>query len=210
MLSQEGRRLAVQPHHEQLRVSVTDSDAALVERYRQGDEEAAALLYYRYAGRLRAVARSQCPADLTVRVDAEDIVQTAFSSFFRRIAEGKYRSSGEGVWKLLVLITLHKARSVGGYHRARKRDVRATDRGSGLLARAALHGYDEQAATDLRLLLADVLERLPELQRRVAELRLQGFEVNEIVEQLGLSKRSVERALQGLRRHLQHHLGPDD
>jgi RNA polymerase sigma factor (sigma-70 family) len=201
-----GRSSTLSPHQEYLRALSADSDAVLLERYRQGDEEAAAKLYYRYAGRLRALARSQCPADLAARLDADDIVQTAFSSFFRRVAAGEYRSPGEDVWKLLVLITLHKARSLGGYHRARKRDVRVTDRGSGLLARAALRRQEEQSIADLRLLLEDVLERLPDQHRRVAQLRLQGFEVNEIVQQVGLSKRSVERVLQELRRDLREQL----
>jgi RNA polymerase sigma-70 factor (ECF subfamily) len=178
----------------------------LLDRYRQGDEEAAALLYHRYAARLRAVARAQCSADLAARVDADDIMQAAFSSFFRRAAAGDYRAAGQDVWKLLVLITVHKARSLGGYHRARKRDVRATDRGSGLLARAALRQQGDQALADLRLLVAEVLERLPAQHRQAAQLRLQGFEVAEIAGHVGLSKRSVERVLQDLRQDLRDRL----
>jgi RNA polymerase sigma factor (sigma-70 family) len=197
----------LQPHFETVRTaSPADSDAVLLERYRQGDEEAAATLYRRYAWRLRAVARARCPADLAVRVDPDDIVQAAFSAFFQRAAAGGYRGAGEDVWKLLVVITLHKARSAGGYHRAQKRDVRATDRGSGLLARAALRQQCEQSVTDLRLLVAEVLERLPPQHRNVARLRLEGFEVSEIAERVGLSKRSVERVLQDLRRDLRAQL----
>ena len=197
------------PYHDHVASPPTDSDAALLGRYRQGDEDAAAVLYRRYAARLRAVARAQCPADLAARVDADDIVQTAFASFFRRAAAGEYAAAGEDVWKLLVVITLHKARSAGGYHRARKRDVRATDRGSGLLARAALRQQAEQALTDLQLLVSEVLERLPAQHRQIAQLRLQGFEVAEIAEQVRLSKRSVERVLQDLRRDLRARLHED-
>src|SRR5436305_1976833 len=55
------------------------TDRSLLRRFKAGSDEAATQLYLRYARRLYQLARSQCPADLAQRVDAEDIVQSVFS-----------------------------------------------------------------------------------------------------------------------------------
>jgi DNA-directed RNA polymerase specialized sigma24 family protein len=51
----------------------------------------------------------------------------------------------------------------------------------------------------LQLAVQEALEGLPPLAQQTANLRLEGFEVAQIAEKLGRSKRSVERILQGLR-----------
>src|SRR5574341_751939 len=64
------------------------SDRSLLRRFRRGEEDAATLLYLRYADRLRALTVAQCSPDLAQRVDADDIVQSVFRTFFRRAAQG--------------------------------------------------------------------------------------------------------------------------
>ena len=60
-------------------------------------------------------------------VDAEEIVQSVFRTFFRRAAHGHYSvPDGEEMWKLLLVIALNKVRAAGAYHRAAKRDMRQT------------------------------------------------------------------------------------
>src|SRR5690348_9921682 len=109
------------------------TDRSLLRRFKAGSDEAATQLYLRYARRLYQLARAQCPADLAQRVDAEDIVQSVFSSFFRRARQGYYEvPDGEELWKLLLVIALNKIRSQGNFHRAARRDVRATCPGDGL------------------------------------------------------------------------------
>ena len=48
---------------------VNDPVANLVERWRQGDQQAAAELFQRYASRLIALAHSRLPTNLSHRVD---------------------------------------------------------------------------------------------------------------------------------------------
>ena len=67
----------------------------------------------------------------------------------------------------------------------------------------AAHGPDEEALAILRLVIDEVLHDLPPAQRRIIELRIEGFEVAEIARQSGRSKRSVERVLQEFRNNLQ-------
>ena len=177
------------------------SDGELLERFRGGDDGAAAALYRRYAGRLRAVAEARRTAFLAARIDAEDILQSAFRSFFRRAAEGHYQvPAGEELWQLLVVITLNKVRSSGTYHHARKRDARLT-RDCGAAMDGVASG-DELTYNELRLLVAELIERLPEAQQRMVQLRLEGYEVAEIAAETGRSKRSVERVLADFREAL--------
>src|SRR5579884_2141861 len=103
------------------------SDASLLRRLRQGSEDAATQLYLRYAHRLRALARAQSSPELARRVEAEELVQSIFGSFFRAAGAGHYDVPvGEELWKLFLVIALNKIRAKGNYHRAAKRDVRQT------------------------------------------------------------------------------------
>ena len=57
----------------------------------------------------------------------EDIVQSVFGSFFRRLGQGFYDvPEGDELWKLLLVIALHKIRKKAAYHHAAKRDRHRT------------------------------------------------------------------------------------
>ena len=55
----------------------------LLERIREGDEQAATELFDRYVDRLIELARSRLSPKLARRLDPEDVVQSACRSFFR-------------------------------------------------------------------------------------------------------------------------------
>src|SRR5262249_44137996 len=89
------------------------SDRGLPERFRRGHHDAATQISLRYADRLRALARSKCGRDLARLVDADDIVQAVFGSFFRRASQGQYDvPDGEELWKLFLVLALNKIRAV--------------------------------------------------------------------------------------------------
>lgn len=181
------------------------TDQSLLRKFQAGDPDAATQLYLRYAKRLQALAQAQVAEDLAQRVDPEDIVQSVFRTFFRRVSLGQYDvPEGEDLWRLFLVIGLNKVREVAAHHRAAKRDVRATAGGAAHdQALRAAHGPDEEALAILRLVVDEVLHDLPAAQRRIIELRIEGFEVAEIARQSGRSKRSVERVLQEFRNNLQ-------
>jgi RNA polymerase sigma-70 factor (ECF subfamily) len=181
------------------------SDRQLLERFQQGDREAAALLYTRYADRLRSLTRRKSSSALACRLDPDDIVQSVFRNFFYAAREGSYDvPPGEDLWKLLLVIALNKIRARGTFHRAAKRDVRRTRRIEGLdpYTLAKENPYGQSAITFLRLVAEEALAQLPPLQRRIVELRVQGYQVHEIAEQTGRSLRTVERTLQHCRQQL--------
>jgi RNA polymerase sigma-70 factor (ECF subfamily) len=181
------------------------SDHSLLVRLRGGQQDAATELYLRYAQRLRALVRSRCSPQLARRVEPDDIVQSVFRRFFRRVLQGDYDvPPGEELWGLLLVIALNKIRTEEAFHRAGKRDVRisavAADPG-------ALLADQESDRVILQLCIEDALGQLPAQHRAMVELRIQGHEVAEIAQNTGRSKRTVERTLQDARSRLRELLG---
>jgi RNA polymerase sigma-70 factor, ECF subfamily len=184
------------------------SDHSLLRRFRRGSQDAATQLYVRYVHRLRALVRANCSSQLTRRLEPEDIVQSVFRRFFRRVLQGDYDvPPGEELWGLFLVIALNKIRAEEAFHRAGKRDVRLTiTDGEAERLLAAQPGEDEAAYAALQLTVEEALERFSLQQRLMIELRIQGHEVAEIARQTGRSKRSVERALQEVRAGLRARL----
>ena len=172
---------------------VVRSDGSLLREFRHGDQEAARLLYLRYAGRLRALARSRSSPDLALRVDADDFVQSVFGSFIRGVIHGSYEvPAGEELWNLFFVITMNKIRAKGAYYHAEKRDVRREVRGDAVEVLSS----DREAGAWLKLSIDEVLQHMPSKYSDLIRFRMEGYEVAEIAEMTGRSKRSVERNLQ--------------
>ena len=187
------------------------SDECLLRQCRQGDEDAATRLYTRYVNRLRALAEARCSRALARRVDPDDIVQSAFRSFFRGVRQGFYDvPEGEDLWKLLLVIVLNKIRAKGAFHRAAKRDVRLTESVDWSQSAPDDHpGSGDFDKVFLRMVIQEALEQLDPRQREMVELRIQGHEVAEIATITGRSKRTVERILQEVRERLRVLLSQD-
>jgi RNA polymerase sigma-70 factor (ECF subfamily) len=178
------------------------SDHSLLRRFRRGSQDAATQLYLRYAHRLRALVKAHCSTALTRRLDPEDIVQSVFGRFFRRVNQGDYDvPPGEELWGLFLVIALNKIRAEESFHRAGKRDVRITvDEPPEDIP--GPHGNEEEAFAVLQLTIDEALGQLPEQLRLMVELRIQGHEVTDIATQTGRAKRTVERNLQEVRKKL--------
>ena len=184
------------------------SDGRLIHRFREGSEEAAAALFDRYSQRLKTLAQRNLSQAVASRVDADDIVQSAFRCLFQAVRRGSYDlPSGEQLWSLLMVIALNRIRTHEEHHRAAKRDVRKTtgsesaereigDRPARPAAPAAL----------MEMVIAEALERLPAHHRSVIQLRVEGYEVGEIATIVQRSKRTVERILQDAKAQLAKHL----
>ena len=189
--------------------SAVPTDRSLLRLLRDGSEAAAGQLYLRYAQRLYNLILSRRTADLARCEDADDIVQSVFGSFFRRVRKGYYDvPAGEELWKLLLVMALNKIRAQGTYHRAAKRDVRLTATADAVDGNRPRSQDDPEHAL-LRLVVEEALEQLDQRQREIVRLRLHGHEVAEIAELTGRSKRTVERNLQSARSKLSRLLERD-
>jgi RNA polymerase sigma-70 factor, ECF subfamily len=180
------------------------SDRSLLWQSRGGDEDAARQLYLRYARRLSALVERQCSADLARLAGIEDLVQSVFGSFFRRIRQGYYDvPDGAELWNLLLVIALHKIRGKAVYLHSVKRDTHRTINGEEASRRLESQVNSEEARhAQSQVALDEVLERLPTQNRVMARLRMEGYEVAEVARETGRSRRSVERILQDTRQKL--------
>jgi len=179
-----------------------DSFEKVVEGLRANDESAAGEVFGRYANRLIGLARGRLDRHLRQKLDPEDVVQSVFRSFFTRQAEGQFDlETWDGLWSLLVRITLRKCAEKGRAFHAARRDVGhevnlggSSDDSSGPQHAIARDPTPQEAAS-----LVETLERLlrglDETQQPIVVLRLQGYTVVEISKQLDWSERTVKRVL---------------
>lgn len=184
------------------------TDRSLLRRFRDGQGDAATALYLRYAQRLQRLADSQTDPRIALQVDPEGIVQSVFRTFFRRVSDGHYDViASDELWKLFLVIALNKIRNTAAHHRAAKRNpIGVASLDDNMLA--TVGEQDQQALVALRLTIQEILQEVPEAQRRIVLLRIEGFEVQEIADQVGRSKRSVERLLQEFRNRLRAVIEP--
>ena len=101
-----------------------DESVRLLELVRDGDSSAAEALYHRFVERLITLAKSRLSKRLTRRVDAEDVVQSVYRSFFVGAQDGRYNIERAGdLWRLLAAITVNKVLRQAEFHGQQKRDV---------------------------------------------------------------------------------------
>src|SRR5262245_43993565 len=80
--------------------------------------------FERFTRRLIGLARAQLDERLQHKIEPEDVVQSAYKSFFLRYGDGALAAEGwDGLWGLLTTITLRKCADRVRYHRAECRDV---------------------------------------------------------------------------------------
>ena len=183
-----------------LTLETAPTDGSLLRRFTIGQKTAADELYARYASRIRALARTRLSDDVAARLDADDVVQSVFRSFFESACQGLYRvPNGETLWRLLAVVTVNKVRSIRAFHVAAKRDARNTVSWGDSERDSPIANIDSEF---LEVAIRDVLEQLPEPERVAVELRMEGHEVTEIAMMVHRSKRSVERLLQKARQQL--------
>src|SRR6266480_1013942 len=103
------------------RLAMPEADD-LIERCRRGEQDAARDLFDAYVDRLLPLARRRISQRLASRVDAEDIVQSVFRTFFARLKDDKFEiANQDDLLRLLVRITVHKTLRQIAHHKAAKR-----------------------------------------------------------------------------------------
>jgi RNA polymerase sigma-70 factor (ECF subfamily) len=193
-------------------MSVNDSFAILMSRLRSGEDTAAREVFIRFSSRLAGLARRHLDARLAVKVDPEDVVQSAYKSFFMRQREGELDvGTWDGLWGLLTMITLRKCADRAAYYHAEKRNVaRETAAGNPDDSAPAVIelALDREPQPDEAAALAETVEALfrtiddPD-ERAILELSLQGYTATEISERLGRAERSVRRLREHIRKRLE-------
>lgn len=160
----------------------------LMQQLRDGDEEAALLLWNRYSDQIAEVARRTLQRSPSRISDEEDVVIVAFKSLLAGIRSGRFPEVDhrEQLWRLMMVITTRKAAATLERDRRHKRgsgsvrgdsavmiDVKLSDAehvhaDSGVLAKRGdsdlAEGFDRLEGTgttpDIAALMADEAESL--------------------------------------------------
>jgi DNA-directed RNA polymerase specialized sigma24 family protein len=200
---------------------VTGSVTEWVARLKAGDQAAAQGLWERYFHRLVLLARQRLRAAPRRVADEEDVALSAFDSFCRGAACGRFPllTDRNSLWPLLVVITARKARDLRKRETRQKRHpgpvVSAGSRPEDshtaaptldeLIGREPSPAFAAEVADECRRLL-DLLgdERL----RRIAQLKMEGYTDEEVARQMGCVSRTVRRRLQLIRKIWQAEAAP--
>jgi RNA polymerase sigma-70 factor (ECF subfamily) len=180
----------------------------LMKRLRASDPEAAQIIFDRFARRLVGLARGHLHARLRAKVDPEDVLQSAFTSFFRRQAAGEFTPEGwDGLWSLLTIITLRKCGHQARHFRALCRDV---SRESPVVDEDSVSGWEaiarEPTPAEAAVLAETVRQLMAGLEGRdrdIVSLALQGHTAAEISTSLERPQRAVYRVLERVKKQLQ-------
>ncbi len=183
-------------------MSHSKSNRELLDTWKAGDQDAASILFHRYQLRLMALVRSRLARKLARRIDPEDVVLSAYRSFFVSARSGRFEINAEDdLWPLLVTIVLRKVAKQARHQSAEQRSVQLE------LPQTSdwvehLIGDDEKNAEHAAILEDEVerlLVRLDSSAREVLVQTLQGRDTASIAAAMGISERSVRRAMDRIR-----------
>lgn len=175
------------------------------------DPTAEEALFSRYVERLTRLARTRLSRRLSARMDPEDMVQSAYRSFFLRARRGEFRLQQSGdLWRLLARITLWKVCRSARRHQSNRRSVTHEQPGEGTVEIVAGREPTPLEAAALVDEVRLVLMPLDGLHRRIVELRLQGYQVAEIATAVGRCARTVRRTLGGVGEELARRLEEEE
>ena len=195
-------------------MSPEGSISRLLQGLKTGDDAAALSLWERYCDRLVRLARLKLRNAKRRMADGEDVALSAFHSLCRGAREGRFPALADrdGLWGLLVFITAQKAADQIVYERRKKRGggkVRGDSNFENRAAGSNKGGFDQVLSQSPGPATLNVwaegyerlLDRLGDATlRQVAELRVQGYTLEEIAQQLGVALRTVHRKIHLIRK----------
>ncbi len=179
----------------------------LLERARQGDEEAARQLVARFEPHVRRIVRTRLPQRLRTKFDSMDFVQSVWGDVFSRLQSRDVEfNSPQQFANFLAVLTRGKVidqvrKFVGArkYDISKETPVDAAEEGAELLqGRDPTPSHVVASREEFDALLA----QRKELHRQILLLRAQGYTFVEIAQQLGLDERTARRVVQSAQEEL--------
>lgn len=187
------------------------SSLTLLQRWRKGDESAADALFHRYFDKLIAQAQRKISRKLARRVDAEDVVMSAYRSFFSCARDpGELLKRSGDVWGLLMCITLRKVCTQAHRHSRKKRGMDQEEHAR--FDDESLVGLLESSTPDpaVEVALEEEYERVMNEQegrdRLILERWLGGEDSESIADDLKVSERTVRRVFKSVKETLKKRL----
>jgi DNA-directed RNA polymerase specialized sigma24 family protein len=179
-----------------------------------GDAEAAQPLWNRYFSRLVDLARNRLHGAPCRGADEEDVALSAFDSFCRRAANGRFPhlDDRDDLWKLLMTLTARKSIDLIKREARQKRggpgigasDETLTAGGVNRLEINLDELISSEPTPEFAIQVREEFDRLLALLgdaelRQVALLKMEGFLLEEIAARLDCSPRTVQRKLSLIR-----------
>ncbi|MEY4180805.1 MAG: hypothetical protein RLY70_4379 [Planctomycetota bacterium] len=178
----------------------------LFERLCGGDQRAVEGLMGHFFPRMRALAQRVLDGHPLPVLDAADVAQSAFATFWKRAEGGEFARQVDRneLWRLLATITVRRARRKMVQELADKRG------GGRVLHETLLGGEDGNASfadlvrdttvDDLDLSCQELLDRLGDDElRQIALWRLMGHSNRDSAAMKDCSERTIERKLELIR-----------
>jgi DNA-directed RNA polymerase specialized sigma24 family protein len=195
-------------------MSVQGSISHWLEALKAGDNPATQALWQRYGERLVRLARRKLLPKYRRVGDEEDVALSAFKSLCLGARKGRFPSvtDRDSLWGLLVFLTAQKAADWVAYQKRIKRGAGRVRGHSALMGKDGrssegnLDALIFQAAGPVTLnIWAEEYEQLMDrlgdaVLRKVAEMSVQGYKIDEISQNLGLARRTIHRKLNLIRK----------
>ncbi len=173
---------------------------------RKGDIDSARRIFEHFSQRLCRLAQQHLSSRVRQRTDGEDVVQSVFRTFFTRDRAGQFQvDHSDELWRLLVTITVRKAR---GIWRKNNSEGRAIGREVSLddSDRAQLAAFSQEPSVVEAIVLADeietILHGLDEANVTALELRMGGYSPTEAASHMGISRQAFYRLLEPIKERL--------
>jgi DNA-directed RNA polymerase specialized sigma24 family protein len=170
-----------------------------IAQLKTGNAAAAEPLWEAYFPRLVALARGRLLNAPRRAADEEDVALSAFHSFCARAREGRFPRLADrhSLWPLLVVITARKCAAL--YRRENRQKRRPASQAAvdfeTLLSQEPTPDFAAQVADELAYLLGRLDQTGDADLRRIALAKMEGASAEEVAQQLGCVRRTVERKL---------------
>jgi DNA-directed RNA polymerase specialized sigma24 family protein len=181
-----------------------------IDGLRNGDDAAVSKIWEAFFQRLTNIARQRLRAANRSISDEEDIVLSAFKSFFAGIRKGRFPqlNDREDLWRLLFVITSRKVADQFAFQLREKRDARRE------VTRQEFDSNDSDCYDEMFIsnepspeFTAECADQLQSLLgrlehddlKRIAILKMEGFTNQEIAAQTNRGLTTIERKLRTIR-----------
>lgn len=185
--------------------NVSDFDLLLAAA-RSGDEKAMQQIIDQYEPELRIVARNRLGSALRPHLDTIDLVQSVHRSLMIGLRDARFDiASPQKLVALAVTIVQRKAAKHWRHLKRQQRLSGHEEINHDLLETILALGSgrdDRLAEIDSREILSQWLDKMDDLERKLVELRLEGYSTVEIAEQLQLDADVLRVKLSRLRKRL--------
>jgi len=192
----------------------------LIDQLRGGNREAVGPIWDHFFKQMMALARQKLGPMSRAAADEEDVALSAFNSVCLDLEQGRYSQvlDREGLWRLLVAVTLGKVVDLWRQQRSQKRgggqilgesvlDAPGASTCAGGMARVPDSEPDAALAAAMGEECSRLLGLLDDRLRELVLLKLEGYSNREVAAKLGCALRTVERKL-GVIRDLWEHESP--